>query len=178
MRSGQRDIDQDSMSALGQKQTFAVQKAMSALPPKANICSAPAHVRFGPKADSCTAAKYHCHSMISSAWASNVDEIVRPSARAALTFKTTWNFVGCSTGKLAGFAPLMILSTYDADRSYSNGKSAEMEMPPPAAMVSRLLDMSASRCLVASSTRIARCGSKRGWMTTARALALAMAAKA
>ena len=26
-------------------------------------------------------------------------------------FNTTWNFVGCSTGRLAGFAPLMILST-------------------------------------------------------------------
>jgi hypothetical protein len=39
------------MSALGQKQTFALQKAMSALPPKADICSALAHVRFGPIAD-------------------------------------------------------------------------------------------------------------------------------
>ena len=28
------------MSALGQKQTFAVQKGMSALPPKADMCSA------------------------------------------------------------------------------------------------------------------------------------------
>src|SRR5262249_40723521 len=39
------------MSALGQKQTFALHQPMSALPPKADICSAPAHVRFGPKAD-------------------------------------------------------------------------------------------------------------------------------
>jgi hypothetical protein len=39
------------MSALGQKQTFAPQKAMSALPPKADICSATRDVRFGPKAD-------------------------------------------------------------------------------------------------------------------------------
>src|SRR5262245_18549114 len=36
------------MSALGQKQTFAPQKAMSALPSKADICSAPAYVRSGP----------------------------------------------------------------------------------------------------------------------------------
>jgi hypothetical protein len=43
------------MSALGQKRTFAPQKAVSALPPKADICSAPAHVRFGPKADICNA---------------------------------------------------------------------------------------------------------------------------
>jgi hypothetical protein len=56
------------MSALGQKQTYAPQKAMcftpnsdrksdipqqamSALPPKADMCGAVAYVRFGPKAD-------------------------------------------------------------------------------------------------------------------------------
>ena len=39
------------MSALGQKQTFAVQNGMSALPPKADMCSALAHVCFVPKAD-------------------------------------------------------------------------------------------------------------------------------
>jgi len=39
------------MSALGQKQTHAVQHAMSALPPKADMCSAVADVCFGPKAD-------------------------------------------------------------------------------------------------------------------------------
>jgi hypothetical protein len=44
------------MSALGQKQTFAVQKAMSALPPKADIGTQSRNVRFVPKADSCTAA--------------------------------------------------------------------------------------------------------------------------
>src|SRR5262245_53242657 len=36
------------MSALGQKQTYAVQNGMSALPPKADMCGALAHVRFGP----------------------------------------------------------------------------------------------------------------------------------
>ena len=39
------------MSALGHKQTFAVQKAMSALPPKADMCGANRHVCFGPIAD-------------------------------------------------------------------------------------------------------------------------------
>ena len=39
------------MSALGQKQTCAMQKAMSALPLKADICSAQANVRFVPIAD-------------------------------------------------------------------------------------------------------------------------------
>jgi hypothetical protein len=38
------------MSALGQKQTFAVQKGMSALPPKADIHQRELHVRFVPKA--------------------------------------------------------------------------------------------------------------------------------
>jgi hypothetical protein len=40
-----------SMSALGHKQTIALQNVMSALPPKADMCSATAHVCFGPKAD-------------------------------------------------------------------------------------------------------------------------------
>ena len=39
------------MSALGHKQTYAVQKGMSALPPIADMCSAIGHVCFGPKAD-------------------------------------------------------------------------------------------------------------------------------
>jgi hypothetical protein len=39
------------MSALGQKQTFALHHPMSALPPKADMCDAAKDVRFGPKAD-------------------------------------------------------------------------------------------------------------------------------
>jgi len=39
-----------TMSALGQKQTCAVQKSMSALPPKADMCIATTDVRFGPRA--------------------------------------------------------------------------------------------------------------------------------
>jgi len=39
------------MSALGQKQTYAVQYGMSALHPKADMCGATGKVRFGPKAD-------------------------------------------------------------------------------------------------------------------------------
>ena len=56
--------DSVQMSALGQKQTFAVHKRRSALAPKADICSAlgdvrspEADVRFGPHSDSCSAAK-------------------------------------------------------------------------------------------------------------------------
>jgi hypothetical protein len=39
------------MSALGQKQTCAVQNVTSALPPIADMCSAKRHVCFVPKAD-------------------------------------------------------------------------------------------------------------------------------
>ena len=45
------DIRQNSMSALGQKQTYAAQKVMSALPPIAGMCGALAYVRFVPRAD-------------------------------------------------------------------------------------------------------------------------------
>ena len=43
------------MSALGQKQTFAMQKGMSALPPKADIHRRCRNVRFVPEADMCSA---------------------------------------------------------------------------------------------------------------------------
>jgi hypothetical protein len=45
------------MSALGQKQTYAVHNGISALPPKADMFSAVADVRYGPIADSCGATK-------------------------------------------------------------------------------------------------------------------------
>ena len=41
----------EAMSALGQRQTFAVHYAMSALPPKADMCGATSDVRFVPIAD-------------------------------------------------------------------------------------------------------------------------------
>ena len=47
----QRDCVMPTMSALGQKQTCAVQEGMSALPPKADMCSATGDVRFVPIAD-------------------------------------------------------------------------------------------------------------------------------
>jgi hypothetical protein len=50
------------------------------------------------------------YSMTSSARAINVGGIVMPSAFAVLRLITSSNFVGCSTGKSAGFAPLRILS--------------------------------------------------------------------
>src|SRR5690348_7980507 len=46
-----------------------------------------------------------------SALASTLGGIVRPICFAVLRLITNSNFVGCSTGRSAGFAPLRILST-------------------------------------------------------------------
>jgi len=122
--------------------------------------------------DTCTAAKpvIRSHRQLERAmW-------VKSSNRAPAPFCYSirlWNFVGCSPGRSAGFAPLMILSTYDAERSYSSGKFGERVIAPPAAVVSRLTDMSAIRYLVTSSTRVVRCGSKSLCITTACAPARA-----
>jgi hypothetical protein len=51
------------------------------------------------------------HSMTSSARASSVGEVSRPSALATVRLKTSSNLVGCSTGRLLGLAPRRILST-------------------------------------------------------------------
>src|SRR5262249_33887615 len=60
------------------------------------------------------------HSITSSARASSVGGIVRPSARAVIRLITRPNVVGCSTGKLAGFAPRRILSTKSRARRNSS----------------------------------------------------------
>ena len=49
--------------------------------------------------------------MISSVCANSHGGIVNPSALAVLRLMINSNFVGCSTGRSAGFAPLRILST-------------------------------------------------------------------
>src|SRR5262245_23355455 len=51
------------------------------------------------------------HSITSSARASSEIGTVRPSALAVVRLMTRSNFVGCSTGISAGFAPRRILST-------------------------------------------------------------------
>ena len=52
----------------------------------------------------CTAAKQHLYSIISSALASNVAGMSRPSARAVLRLMTGWNLVG-GLKDPAGFSP-------------------------------------------------------------------------
>ena len=60
------------MSALGQKQTCAVQNGMSALHPKADMCAATKDVRFVPIAD----------IIITSAFDTIADESERPHSSA------------------------------------------------------------------------------------------------
>src|SRR5262245_36650148 len=52
------------------------------------------------------------HSITSSARASNVGGRSRPSALAVLRLISSWYFVGAWTGRLAGFSPRRIGSTY------------------------------------------------------------------
>src|SRR5262249_53370970 len=56
------------------------------------------------------------HSITSSARAKNVSGIMRPNALAVLRLTISSNFVGCSIGRSAGFAPLKILSTKVIER--------------------------------------------------------------
>src|SRR5215468_744963 len=55
--------------------------------------------------------KDRIYSITSSARASSDGGISMPSAFAVLRLTTNWNFVGCSMGRSAGFAPFRTLST-------------------------------------------------------------------
>ena len=85
------------MSALGQKQTCAVQNTMSALTPKADMCSALGDVRFVPIAD---IALFHWITL--SAPAISERGTVRPSDLAVWRLMTNSNLVVCSIGRSAG----------------------------------------------------------------------------
>ena len=66
------------MSALGQKQTYAVQKVMSALHPIADMCGATSDVRFVPIADIAALVKKGrsaAYSMIHRQWKERPTEL-------------------------------------------------------------------------------------------------------
>src|SRR5215469_9721894 len=93
------------MSALGQKRTLGHVRAMSALPPKADIGTQPRDVRFVPKADILRCGKEGRYSITSSASASSLSGIVKPSVLAVLRLITNSNLVDCITGSTAaGFS--------------------------------------------------------------------------
>src|SRR4029079_1237592 len=66
--------------------------------------------------------KKRSYSITSSARASSDGGTANPRAFAVLRLTISSNFVGCSTGRSAGFAPLRILSTYVAARLYRSEK--------------------------------------------------------
>src|SRR5262249_2287239 len=82
---------------------------------KSKDCDFPLHV-FPCSLHSTLLTRPSFHLMTLSALASTFGGIVRPICFAAFKLITNSNFVGCSTGRSAGFAPFKILSTYVAAR--------------------------------------------------------------
>src|SRR5262249_20886056 len=62
------------------------------------------------------------HPITSSAWNRSADRIVKPRAWAVLRLMTSSNCAGYSTGRAAGLAPLIILSTYSAAQRYLSSR--------------------------------------------------------
>jgi hypothetical protein len=62
------------------------------------------------------------YSISLSACTRTIGGMAMPSPFAAFTFTNSSNFVGRSTGKFDGLAPLRILSTYAAVRRYKSGR--------------------------------------------------------
>src|SRR4051812_35637087 len=108
---------------------------MSALGLEADTAARFGHVRFTPNsghqadglecplsATSCQMrSNMHFYSITSSARASSVGEIVSPSFLAVFRLTIISNLLACSIGKSAGWAPLRILSKYEAARGYKSG---------------------------------------------------------
>jgi hypothetical protein len=91
---------------------------MSASPQKQRYCDA-AKLREGPRLCGPIPAMSNCsklpvYSITSSASASTRSGTLRRRALAVLRLMTSSNFVGCSTGMSAGFAPWRTLSTSSA----------------------------------------------------------------
>src|SRR6516164_8665113 len=63
------------------------------------------------------------HSITSSARASKLSGMARPSVLTVLTLIVSSYLIGCCTGNSATFAPLRIRSTYDAARLYESSTS-------------------------------------------------------
>ena len=110
------------MSALGQKQTCAVQNVMSALPPIADMCGAKERCPLSANSGHLFffAVDIAAYSRIVSARVTNDFGNVIPSAFATFRLTANSNPVGRSIGKSVGRAPLRILSMYPAMRRISS----------------------------------------------------------
>ena len=120
-------------------------------PPRTTDISRPARlVRFVPTRDSCTAA-ISTYSITSSALASSVRGIARLNAFATFRFMTSSNFVGCSTGRLAGDAPLESCRHNLPPCGSTVSDPVHTRIRPPAAAYSLGPKIAGSRALATSS---------------------------
>ena len=94
------------MSQLGQSRRFGDVCDMSALPPTTAVMMQCRERQKGANSELMHCSKKPLHSITSSASASSLSGISRPSAFAVLRLITKSNFVDCWTGKSAGFSPL------------------------------------------------------------------------
>jgi hypothetical protein len=81
-------------------------RSLPVYPPQPDIFGVARHVSKVPTTDIGS-----LYSITSSARATSAAGISSPSAFEVLRFITNSNFIGCSTGMSAGFAPLMIFAT-------------------------------------------------------------------
>src|SRR5882672_3607820 len=98
------------MPAWGQKRPNGDVRAESAVPRTADIGGRGWQVSCVPQPDSCTAAKNNDHSITSSARASTVAGMSRPSALAVLRLITSSYLVGACTGRSAGYSQVIGLN--------------------------------------------------------------------
>src|SRR5262245_10767655 len=89
------------------------------------------------------------HSITSSARASSMGGISRPSALAALRLITSSYFVGNWTGRSPGFSPFRTRSTYDAARRNRSILLAPYDIRPPSAVKKRRWYTIGKRCRIA-----------------------------
>src|SRR5262245_49852155 len=96
-------VGSQTMSALGQKQTFALHQHMSALPPIATSIAFFDMSALGQKRTS------RAYSINSSARPISVFGMLIPSAFAVLRLIISSTFADCWTGRSEGFSPFRIL---------------------------------------------------------------------
>ena len=139
--TGTACADRDFFRSLADRPTSSSDARFTS---KANIEATQTDVRFGSKADILTPksghvrcnlgcplcanskllhrSKQHLYSITSVARTTIESGSVNPIAFAVFRLRTRSNFVACSTGRSAGFAPLKILSTKYAARRYIEGR--------------------------------------------------------
>jgi hypothetical protein len=92
-------------SATGQRRRSSPRPQCPQLPPIAGIRLIPNDRRLVPKGDLSRCNRFAAYSITSSARSMSDNGTSTPIALAVLRLITNSNFVGCSTGRSAGFAP-------------------------------------------------------------------------